>query len=137
MQYYLFIGLTLAAIASQVPHVYHAFTQNSQLKNEALKRFQGIVFCGILSIAIFGFVWIEKPLLALAGALIEIIINIYYFTEGFWENGFPNFRGDDKEVKEKRNKSVKEFWRKNWFKIFISFLIPSLIYGFSEILVNL
>ena len=76
----LFIALTLVAIGAQVPHAYHAFTENSKLRSKNLRIIQGMLFCGILSVAIFAFVLIEKPMLALLGALIESLINVYYYT---------------------------------------------------------
>jgi len=87
MEYYLFLGLVIASIISQVPHAYYTFNSFSRLEDR-LKVIQSVAFCSILSVAIFAFVWIEKPMLALFGAGIEIVVNLYYYSIDFWKQGF-------------------------------------------------
>lgn len=131
MKYYLFLTLTVAAIISQLPHVWYTFLSFSRLKGW-IRDTQSIMFCGILSIAIFAFVWIGKPKLALIGVCIEIIVNLYYYSLDFWKDGYKAFSGKDKVISKKRRDSRRRFWRKNWIAIFFAILIPMLIYIFSE-----
>lgn len=123
----LFIALTIASIFSQVPHAYAVFDSFSKLKGW-LKNAQSIIFCGILSIAIFGFVLIGRTDLALLGAIIEIIINIYYYSMEFWKDGYGG---------KKKIRSTMKFWRQKWISIFFAFLLPVLIFIFSQILKEL
>jgi len=122
-EYYLFLILTIASILSQIPHAYYTFNSFSKLK-DPLKVIQSVVFCSILSVAIFSFVWIGKLKLALLGALIEIIINLYYYSMEFWSEGYGQ--------KKLKFKSTLTFWRKNWIAIFFGLLLPLLIYVFAE-----
>lgn len=120
--YLLFLALTVAAIISQTIHTWFVFQSFSRLKGN-LRTFQSVVFCSIISIAIFAFVIAKKPQLALLGAIIEIIINIYYYAMDFFENGI--------RARVKRTESILTFWRKNWIALFFGVLIPMLIYIFS------
>jgi mannose/fructose/N-acetylgalactosamine-specific phosphotransferase system component IIC len=81
-------------------------------------------------VAIFGFVWIGEPELALFGAIIEVIINIYYYSQEIWQ------RKQDSRDKAQRRKDMKRFWRNNWIAIFMGLLFPALIYIFSHILLK-
>lgn len=128
--YNLFLALTIATIISQLTHTWFVFDSFSRL-NGWLKTTQSIIFCSILSVAIFAFVIIHKPLLALFGAFIEIIINVYYYAMDFFENGI-------KERKEHtRKKAILTFWRKNWIGIFFGLLLPMLIYVFAKEMIEL
>jgi multisubunit Na+/H+ antiporter MnhB subunit len=130
---YLFLGLTTAAIMAQVPNAYHVFKRFSKLKG-TLQEIQAIAFCVILSTAIFGFVYHGRPDLALIGALLEVIINIYYYTGDFWERGYDL----KKSTKNPVSLQILRFWRINWVAlILIGVGMPTFIYIFSEILVNL
>jgi hypothetical protein len=120
--YNLFLALTCATIISQTVHTWFVFDSFSRLKGR-LKVFQAVCFCGIISIAILAFVLIGKPKLALLGAVIEIIINMYYYAQDFFENGI--------RARVKRTESIATFWRKNWIAIFFGILIPMLIYVFA------
>lgn len=120
--YLLFLALTIAAIISQTVHTWFVFQSFSRLKG-SLKTFQSVIFCSIISIAIFAFVIAKKPQLALLGAIIEIIINIFYYAMDFFENGI--------RARVKRVESILTFWRKNWVALFFGILIPMLIYIFS------
>ena len=133
----LFFALAVAAIITQVPHIY--FTINSFSKLQGwLKTVQAVAFCSILSTAIMGFVWIGRSDLALLGAFIEIVFNLYYYSLDFWRNGFPvrNHR-DGQQLKNAKRISVGRFWRQNWIAIFMGILIPAMIYIFAEIIVAL
>ena len=121
----LFIFLTIAAILSQIPHAWYVFDSFSKL-NKWLKISQSLLFCSILSVAILGFVLTGQTTLAIFGAFIETVINIYYYTLDFWKNGI------NKRTSETRKKAIAIFWRKNWIKIFFSVLLPLLIFIFSE-----
>lgn len=130
--FYLFFGLTVLVMISQTVHSYFVFEMFSKIENKNTRQFQSVMFCSILSIGILGFVWIGKPNLAILGALIEIVVNIFYYASEFWMNGFKSFQGDPKEIKSKKTKSVLKFWRINWIAIFFGVLLPVLIYVFAE-----
>jgi len=118
----LFIALTIAAIVSQTVHTYFVFNSFSRLKGW-LKLFQSIVFCSLISVAIFAFVIIKNPALALLGAFVEIVINMYYYSMDFFENGI--------RARIHRRESIRIFWRKNWVAVFFGLMIPMLIYVFA------
>lgn len=126
--YTLFLILTIATIISQTIHTWFVFDSFSRL-NGGLKMLQSIIFCGIISVAIFAFVLIGKPKLAFMGALIEIVINMYYYALDFWENGI--------RARVKRAESIATFWRRNWIAIFFGLLIPMLIYVFAKQMIGL
>ncbi len=126
--YTLFLSLTILTIISQTIHTYFVFNSFSRLGGW-LKVTQAVLFCGIISVAILGFVLVLKPKMALLGALIEIVINIYYYAMDFFENGI--------RARVHRSTSIATFWRKNWISIFFGLLIPLLIYVFAEQMVNL
>lgn len=126
--YNLFLTLTIATIISQTVHTYFVFLSFSRLEGK-IKLFQAIMFCGILSVAILAFVLVGKSKLALLGALIEVIINMYYYAEDFWKKGI--------RARVKRGISIVTFWRKNWVSIFFGILIPILIYVFAEQMIEL
>jgi len=60
----LFTILTVAAIVAQLPHAWYTFDSFSRLEG-LLKNLQSITFCLIISVAIFAFVMLGKPMLAL------------------------------------------------------------------------
>lgn len=126
--YNLFLALTIATIISQLTHTWFVFDSFSRLKGW-LKTAQSVIFCGILSVAIFAFVIINKPYLALFGAIIEVIINMYYYAMDFFENGIS--------ARVHRKTSIWKFWRKNWIGIFFGILLPMLIYIFAKEMVEL
>lgn len=126
--YELFLSLTVLTIVSQLFHNYAVFYSFSNLKGN-LKAVQAIIFCSIISVSIFAFVLINKPLLALFGALIEVVINILYYGRDFWNNGFP--------VRKNRKASILSYWRQNWGRYLFSIIIPILIYIFAEQLILL
>jgi hypothetical protein len=126
--YNLFLVLTIATIVSQLVHTWFVFHSFSRLSGW-LKTFQSVMFCGILSVAIFAFVIAGKPTLALLGAIIEIVINIYYYAMDFFENGI--------RARVRRVESILTFWRKNWVAIFFGLLIPMLIYVFAKQMIEL
>lgn len=126
--YILFLSLTIATIISQTIHTWFVFQSFSRLQG-ALKTFQSVIFCSIISVAIFAFVIVGKPQLALLGAIIEVIINMYYYAMDFFENGIRAIT--------RRNKSIAIFWRKNWVAIFFGILLPMLIYVFAKQMIML
>jgi hypothetical protein len=126
--YNLFLALTCATIISQTVHTWFVFDSFSRLKG-SLKVFQAVTFCGIISVSILAFVLIGRPKLALLGAIIEIIINMYYYAQDFFENGI--------RARVKRAESIWTFWRKNWIAIFFGILIPMLIYVFANQMIEL
>ena len=126
--YNLFLALAIATIVSQLVHTWFVFVNFSRLKG-FLRIFQSIMFCGILSVAIYAFVIIGKPTLALLGAVIEVIINIYYYAMDFFNNGI--------RARVRRRDSILKFWRINWVAIFFGILLPMLIYVFAKQMMDL
>ena len=121
----LFILLATAAIITQISHVWYVFNKFSRLEGW-LKKTQGAAICGILSLAIVAFVVEGHTGLALAGAFLEALFNVYYYFEDWWEKGFGR--------KEERGKHVLKFWRQRWLQVIISLILPALIYVFSEMI---
>jgi len=117
--YGLFLTLTIASILAQTIHSYFVFNSFSQLKGW-LQVVQSSVFCGIISVAIFAFVYIGKPGLALFGAGIEVVINLYYYSLSYWKRDNGSFS-----------------WRKQWIAIFFGILIPAMIFIFAEQMIEL
>ena len=136
--YWLFISLTVFTIISQTVHTYFVFNSFSRLQGK-LKLFQAVVFCGIISVAIFAFVLIGKPKLALLGAIIEIIINIYYYAMDFFENGIRkgSRTSDEKAFRDVRRIAIWTFWRKNWIAMLFGIILPMLIYVFAKEMIEL
>lgn len=131
--YNFFLFLTGAVIISQTIHVYFVFDSFSKLSGW-LRTFQAVMFCSIISLSILAFVLAGKSNLALLGALVEVIVNCYYYAMDFFENGIKkgSRTQDDKQAKESRNNSILTFWRKNWIGIFFGILIPMLIFIFAK-----
>lgn len=113
----LFITLTIASIFSQVPHAYWAINNYSRIEILWMKRAQNIIFCGIISVGILGFVLIGKHGHALVGAIVEIIINLYYYNNQFSGKG---------------QSKIGQKIAKNWLAYFLAFVIPLMIYVFSK-----
>lgn len=126
--YNIFLLLTIATIISQLVHTWYVFNSFSRLTGW-LKTFQSVMFCGILSVAIFAFVIVGKPKLALLGAIIEIIINIYYYAMDFFESGI--------RARVHVKDSILKFWRINWIAIFFGLMLPVLIYIFAKEMIEL
>lgn len=126
--YNLFLTLTIATIVSQTIHTWFVFQSFSRLEG-ALRTIQSIIFCSIISVAIFAFVIVGKTKLALFGAIIEIIINIYYYAMSFFEVGI--------RAKVRRRDSILKFWRVNWVALFFGVLLPMLIYIFAKQMIEL
>jgi hypothetical protein len=122
----LFYALAIAAIISQTIHSWFVFKSFSRLEG-GVKTFQAIIFCSIISVAIFAFVIVKKPELAALGAFIEIVINIYYYGQEYFQKGITT---------TKKN-AILNWWRINWIAIFFGILIPVLIYVFSLEIINL
>ena len=110
------IRLTAASILSQIPHAYWSIDQFSQIDNKPIKIGQNIVFCSIISIGILGFVLEGRHGLAFGGAIVEIIVNYYYY-----DNQFKQRRWTDR---------IKA----NWLAYFLAVLIPMSIFIFSSMI---
>jgi len=110
----IFTALTIAAIISQIPHAFYTFDSFSRLEGW-LRQVQSVTFCLIISIAIFAFVWVGNPTLALFGVVIEIVINLYYYTLNYWQR-----------------KNSKVDFRKQWISFLFGILLPVMIFIFSE-----
>jgi len=108
-----FITLAIAAIVAQIPHAYVAIIWNSHIKMQWLKVIQAMAFCLFVSIAIMAFVIQGFHGLAFAGAVTEIIVNVYYYST------------------HQRERLWVDKIKKNWFQYFLAVLLPALIYIFS------
>lgn len=113
----LWITLTVLAIFSQVPHAYWSIMRYSQIEVEAMKVLQAIAFCMIISVGILCYVLIGKHEYALGGAVVEIIVNLYYYNHQFKGKGL---------------KTMREKLAKHWLAYFLALLLPLCIYFFSR-----
>lgn len=130
----LLFALAVAAILSQSVHTWFVFESFSNIKEKWLRVSQSVLFCGIISIAILSFVYLGKEKLALAGAILEFIFNVYYYAKDFFEKGFKNFTGTPEEIRAKKRNSVLSFWRRYWISVIISgAVIPAAIYVLSKL----
>lgn len=136
--YSFFLSLTIAVIISQTIHVYYVFQSFSRLTGW-LRTFQAIMFCSILSLSILAFVLVGKHELALLGAIVEMIVNTYYYALDFFENGIKkgSRTQDENAAREARNIAIVTFWRQKWIAMFFGILIPALIYIFALQMINL
>lgn len=112
---YLWITLTTLAIISQVPHAYWAIEDFSIIKNQFIRKAQNAAFCVIISLMILGFVLEGLHLAALGGAIVDIVINIYYFQRGM-------------------SAMTAETKRKKWLRHFLAILMPLTVYFCSLML---
>lgn len=119
------ITLTILLIISQTIHTWLIFYSFSRLEGW-LKTTQAVLFCAVISVSILVFVLIGRQELALIGAIIEVIINIYYYGMDFFENGI--------RARVRRVTAVATFWRKNWIGFFFGIVLPMAIYVFAEII---
>ena len=110
----LWITLTVLSILSQIPHAYWSIERYSKIDQRWLAISQNIAFCSIISIGILGFVLEGLHLYALGGALVEVIINFYYYNE------------------QKPNTKFLDKVKKDWLAYFLAVLIPMTIYIFSS-----
>ena len=108
----LWITLTVLSIISQIPHAYWSIEQFSIIKNKSIRVLQNAAFCVIISVAIFGFVIEGLHWAAFAGAVVEIVINIYYFQQGM--------SGMSEQTRKKK-----------WLRHVLAVLIPMSVYFFS------
>ena len=129
-------AITFMIIATQTINTWYIFEHFSKIENLYLKRFQSIMFCSIISLFILTTVFIGEGELALGGAILEAILNFYYYAQEFWEGGYKNFSGKPAVVKKKRRQSILKFWRKYWLKMLLSAVIPAFIYGCSWLMMK-
>jgi hypothetical protein len=118
-------------IATQTITTWYVFHEFSTIPNKALKNVQSIIFCSIISLFILTTVFIGKHELALAGAILETLINFYYYARQFWQDGFGQ------KGPESRRRSIVRFWRRYWLKIIFGAVIPALIYGCSWLMMDI
>ena len=105
----LWIFLTAISIAAQIPHAYWAIDDFSIIKNKWIRVIQNASFCLIISLMCMGFVLEGLHWHALGMAVLDIVINFYYF-----QRGMKNF--SDKNKKEK------------WLRYVLAVVLPLLIY---------
>jgi len=112
----LWIALTTLSILSQIPHAYWSINQFSQIEQNWLKVSQNIAFCSIISIGILGFVLEGYHWYAFGGAVVDIIINVYYYDNQF------------------QQRKTWDRLKKNWLAYFLTALIPMSIFIFSSMI---
>ena len=117
------IAVTFMIIAVQTVHSWYVIDKFSMIEIKWLRVFQGVMFCGIISVFILVMVFMEQHEMALAGAVFEALLNIYYYFQDWWKNGYG--------TKSDRKLARVRFWRRNWFKVLIALAIPAIIYGCS------
>lgn len=81
-----FLILVVAIIAVQSFHAYYVLDKFNRMKTKAMREIQNILFCSILGFGILGFALLDQVWYALAGAIIETIINVYYMESGLRKN---------------------------------------------------
>lgn len=107
----LFLILTIGAILGQVPHAYWSLDRYNRINQNWMRVSQNIVFCSLISVGILAFVLIENHTMALIGAFVEVLINVYYYTNQF--------------------KNVQSPFKKHWLAYLLAVLLPLTIYFFS------
>lgn len=122
-KYDIFLILTILTILSQIVHTWYVFDMFSKLKGW-IRVTQGVIFCGILSGAIYGFAVNGDKWLALLMAVIEILINIAYYGREYWLG--------DVDKRKREFSSVAAYWRMNWAAYLFAVVIPLLIFIFVE-----
>lgn len=132
--FYFFFGIVILIVSTQTVTTWYVFDSFSTIKNKGIKLFQSLAFCSIISLIIIGSVFIGKTKIAIAGALLETAINIFYYAQDFFDKGFTNF---NEKKKTRRNKTIVRFWRKYWLKFIFGIIIPAGIYICSELMLEL
>jgi hypothetical protein len=133
--FWFFFGIVLLIVSTQTVTTWFVFHSFSQLNKGALRNFQSIAFCGIISLVIIGSAFIGKTQIAVGGAVLEVLINWFYYAKEFFEDGYKSFSGDKVERRKKRRNSTLKFWRKYWLKMLFGIIIPAGIYICSELMV--
>lgn len=111
--YYFWMTLMTLSIASQLPHALWSIENNSKIKVKWERVAQKWAFCLIISGGVLGFVLEGLHWYALAGSVIDIIINVNYY------NG-----------RQPHTSFVKKL-KKDSFLYFLAVLIPMSIFVFS------
>ena len=107
----LFLSLTIGAILGQVPHAYWSLDRYNRITQNWMRISQNVVFCSLISVGIFAFVLIENHTMALIGAVVEILINLYYYSNQF--------------------RNIQKPFQKHWLAYLLAVLLPMTIYFFS------
>lgn len=105
------IILTIAAILTQAPHTYWAIDRFSNIEIKWIKISQNVIFCLILSLATLFYVLDGDHWFAAGFALMEIVINVYYYQT---------------EEKDLRKKQTKK-----WLRWVFAITFPAMIFFFS------
>jgi hypothetical protein len=135
--FWFFFGIATLIVITQTITTWYVFEGFSGMENAVIKRFQSVSFCTIISLIIIGSVFIGVKWLAFTGAVIEVLINFFYYAKDFWQNGFKAFTGDKAEISRKRKNSVLKFWRQYWLKFIFGIIIPVAIYICAELMLTL
>ena len=121
--------VTFMIIATQTINSWFFFDNFSRIENKKLRNFQSIMFCGIFSLFILVMVFMQEHKMALLGAVVEALLNVYYYFEFWWQNGYGS--------KQNRGLARIRFWRRYWFKVLLAFIIPAAIFGCSYFMTKL
>ena len=121
-------AITVMIVITQTITTWQVFDSFSKIEKGWLKNIQSIMFCSILSGTMIIFVLKGIHWVAFVAALMEVLINFYYYAEDFWRRGLPAFQGTIKDKQEKKRASILRFWRKYWLKMLFGVVIPSIIY---------
>ena len=127
--FWFFFGIVVLIVSTQTITTYFVFESFSSITNTAVKRVQATAFCGIVSLLVIGSVFIGKTEVAIGGAILEVLINWFYYARDFFEQGF--------HTRKHKWKSIATFWRKYWLKMIFGFVIPYGIYLCSELMLEL
>lgn len=116
-------------ISTQIPHTYKVFEAISRLEGTQ-KKVQAWSFSVLTSALIALFIYIDNLYLAGVGVALEIIINLYYFTNEYWEHSYWGIRNPTKR------EPPLFVWKYNFMKVLFSVFIPSLVFILSWLLHN-
>ena len=125
------IILTLCAlgfIVTQIPHTNKVFFSISRLDTEKSKAFQAWTLSILTSIMIAVFIYIDNILMAGIGVAIEIVINVYYYTQEYWL--------DKWWINRPSTGKPKFIWHHRFMELLFSVLIPVMIFIISLLIHN-
>ena len=123
MEKNLFLGLTATVIAVQSFHTYWVIDRYNMLASKFARTLQSSIFCGILGIGIFAFVLIGQHWYALGGAILETLVNWYYYDRYV----IPKMIG------HKRTESKRDHWVAYMLAIVFPFSIYIFAYWFHQV----
>ena len=130
--FWFWFGLLVMIVITQTITTWSVFYSVSSIDDKRTKMTQSIMFCGIISLLIIGSVFKGKTGMAIAGGILEMLINFYYYAQDFFRDGFSEHEGKSKNKRKDIRKSVVRFYRRYWIKLIFGISIPAAIYFVSE-----